>query len=215
MRVAGDLGLDNSHLLEHSLRSALGASAGGVDLDLSRGRFRDWSALDILLTVRREALAEAKTLTIAATSPSCKRLLVRTDTYPLFTPPGDSAAGAPGERPQAAGDEVRDGLGAEVVRLRRAMRTRPDIDLARGILMASFGLSSRDTWTVLVTASQRTNTKLYRLARDVVTTVTGDPLPESVRWQLSAAVAEVHARGERHDAASDGRSAGRRGPRVR
>lgn len=201
--VAGELGLDNTQLLERSLKDALGASAGGVDIDLSRVRCPDCSALNTLLNVRRDALAEAKTITIAATSPSCERLLNRTDTHPLFTPHGDADTSRPDGRPEMAREDLSDGLGAEVVQLRRAMQTRPDIDLARGIIMASFGLSSDDAWTVLVTASQHTNTKLHRLARDVVTTVTGDPLPECAQQQLTAAVARVHAVNARSHAATE------------
>jgi hypothetical protein len=73
------------------------------------------------------------------------------------------------------------------------MQTRPVIDLARGILMASFGLSAEDAWTVLVLASQNTNIKLHHLARDLVEAVDGDALSESVQEQLAAAVAKVTA----------------------
>ncbi|GAA3207417.1 hypothetical protein GCM10020256_03040 [Streptomyces thermocoprophilus] len=62
-------------------------------------------------------------------------------------------------------------LRVELVQLRRAMQTRPTIDLARGILMASFGLTADDAWTVLVATSQNTNTKLHHLARDLITAV--------------------------------------------
>jgi hypothetical protein len=73
------------------------------------------------------------------------------------------------------------------------MQTRPAIDLARGILMASFSLSPEVAWTVLVTASQNTNTKLHVLAQDLVGTVQGTPLPEEVQQQLAAAVAQARA----------------------
>ncbi|MFC7634987.1 ANTAR domain-containing protein [Streptomyces thermogriseus] len=73
------------------------------------------------------------------------------------------------------------------------MQTRPAIDLARGILMASFGLTPEQAWSVLVIASQNTNTKLHLVARDVVTAVQGGPLPGAVREQLTAAVTEVRA----------------------
>jgi AmiR/NasT family two-component response regulator len=79
-------------------------------------------------------------------------------------------------------------LRREVADLRRAMRTRPAIDLARGILMATFNLSPEAAWTVLVTASQNTNTKLHVLAQDLVGTVQGVPLPEEVQQQVAAAV---------------------------
>ena len=69
------------------------------------------------------------------------------------------------------------------------MQTRPTIDLARGILMASFSLTPEAAWSVLVRTSQNTNTKLHHLAQDLVGTVRGTTLPEQVQQQLAAAVA--------------------------
>ncbi|MFH8409291.1 ANTAR domain-containing protein [Streptomyces sp. NPDC018019] len=89
-------------------------------------------------------------------------------------------------------DQQQD-LPTEVAQLRRAMQTRPAIDLARGILMATFTLSPEAAWAVLVTASQNTNTKLYRLAQDLVNSVLGGALPEAVQGQLAAAVAKAKA----------------------
>jgi hypothetical protein len=73
------------------------------------------------------------------------------------------------------------------------MQTRPVIDLARGILMASFALSAEDAWRVLVETSQHTNTKLHHLARDLVTAVQGEPPTEAVQEQVAAAVARVRS----------------------
>ncbi|QDN63251.1 ANTAR domain-containing protein [Streptomyces sp. RLB3-17] len=71
------------------------------------------------------------------------------------------------------------------------MQTRPVIDLARGVLMASFGLSAADAWNVLVEVSQHTNTKVHHVAEDLVGAVNGDPLPDPLRQHVSVAVAEV------------------------
>lgn len=89
-------------------------------------------------------------------------------------------------------------LRLELDQLRRAMRSRGTIDLARGILMAAFGLSQDDAWKVLVATSQHTNTKLRSLAEQVVDSTGGTPLPESVRKRLSAAVAETNAAADAH-----------------
>ncbi|MEU6658731.1 ANTAR domain-containing protein [Streptomyces sp. NPDC046821] len=79
----------------------------------------------------------------------------------------------------------------ELVQLRRAMETRPAIDLARGILMATFGLTPEDAWSVLVAVSQNTNTKLHAVAGDLVRSVRGEALPEPVRQQLAARITEL------------------------
>jgi hypothetical protein len=75
--------------------------------------------------------------------------------------------------------------------LKRAMETRPVIDLARGVLMASFGLSAEGAWTVLVDVSQNTNTKLRDVAYGLVNAVNGDGLPEPLRHQVAATVGKL------------------------
>ncbi|MFB8182278.1 ANTAR domain-containing protein [Streptomyces sp. NPDC055966] len=67
--------------------------------------------------------------------------------------------------------------------------------------MASFGLNPDEAWEALVTASQHTNTKLHRLAKDVVTTVLGGSLPDPVQRQLTEAVARTR-KAESHPQAS-------------
>ncbi|MFE6287078.1 ANTAR domain-containing protein [Streptomyces sp. NPDC057877] len=178
--LQGELGLPVDDQVQKALREALTDSAEGVDLDLTGVEFCDCSTLNTLLTLREQALAQGKTVTVRSTGPAAGRLLALTGTLAMFTP---TPAGGDGDR----------SLGVEVVQLRRAMQTRPVIDLARGVLMASFGLSPEQAWEVLVTASQHTNTKLHRLADDLVTAVQGDPLPDAVQRQVAAAVARVTA----------------------
>lgn len=181
--VTGEFCLDNSQSLRRALDDALARSEEGVDLDLEELDLADCSALNVLLAVRRDAIAAGKTVTVTAASPAVQRLLSYTDTHGLFSP---------ARNPGAPCEDADEGLlQTEVIQLRRAMRTRPEIDLARGILMASFGLDPDAAWDVLVAASQNTNIKLHRLARDVVTTVQGAPLPDQVQRQLTAAVART------------------------
>jgi hypothetical protein len=121
-------------------------------------------------------------------------VLTLTGTRHLFTAPehtrtpydGDGTDGAAPARGQHREDEHD--LRVEIVQLRRAMQTRPPIDMARGMLMASFGLGPEEAWTVLVTLSQRTNTKLHRVAQTLVDSVRGGPLPQALRRELAAAV---------------------------
>ncbi|MFE7030540.1 ANTAR domain-containing protein [Streptomyces sp. NPDC057621] len=89
--------------------------------------------------------------------------------------------------------DAEQSLRVEVLQLKRAMETRPVIDLARGVLMASFGLNPEEAWSVLVTVSQKANIKLFHLAEGTVAAVTGEPLPEPLRQHLSAAVADLAA----------------------
>jgi anti-anti-sigma factor len=184
--VSGEFCLDNSHELRRTLHDALARSAEGVDLDLGRMTFADCSALNELLAARAQAVAAGKTITVTAVSPAVERLLTLTDTYALFSAAPDGPAASAAPVPPAADDgRLRTG----VVHLRRATRTRADVDLARGILMARFGLNRDAAWEVLVTTSRKTDTKLHDLARDVLTTVHGASLPDRVQKELTAAVA--------------------------
>ncbi|MFH9863264.1 anti-sigma factor antagonist [Streptomyces sp. NPDC017202] len=194
VEIRGELDLDATEQLEHALRAALAAAAGAVELDLGAVVFCDCAALNVLLELRERGLRQGKKVVVRSAAPAVERLLELTGTAPLFAdadPAGD-APGAPDPGPPQGPGGEQD-LRAEVVQLRRAMRTRPVIDLARGILMASFGLSAQDAWRVLVDASQHTNTKLHHLARDLVDAVEGDPPPEAVREQVAAAVARVRS----------------------
>ncbi len=104
------------------------------------------------------------------------------------SPDGDDAPHLHG--PHEDGDQS---LHTELSQLRRAMATRPVIDQACGVLMATFGLSGQTAWAALVATSQNTNTKLRRLAGDLVGSVQGEPLPKEVREQLATAIAKVTA----------------------
>ncbi|MGW0422986.1 ANTAR domain-containing protein [Streptomyces sp. NPDC003015] len=173
--------------LRSQLYAALDRSATGVDLDLDEVRFCDCAGLNVLLDLRRKALDQGKTVTVRAYSPSVGRLLDLTGARELFVTENPGNPGSPGSRPVDVDQELR----LEVDQLRRAMRTRPTIDVARGIVMASFGLSAEDAWTVLVAASQNTNIKMRDLAEELTSAVHGAPVPEQVQQQMAAAVAKV------------------------
>ncbi|MCW8097978.1 anti-sigma factor antagonist [Streptomyces tauricus] len=214
--AAGEIDLDTVPDLRYALRKALAASVRGVDLDLAAVDFCDCSGLNVLLRVRQRALQDGKTVVIRSVSAVVERLLALSETASLFTPTSETDHGIADRnrnpRPDAehstteeralprdvsdVGDAVgtEQSLRVEVVQLKRAMQTRPVIDLARGVLMASFGLNPEDAWSVLVMVSQNANIKLHHLAEGTVAAVTGEPLPEALRQQLSAAVAELAAR---------------------
>ncbi|MFE0508890.1 ANTAR domain-containing protein [Streptomyces sp. NPDC058964] len=195
--LRGDLDISAEKTVRALLREAVGHSMYGVDLDLSGTRFCDCCGLNCFLTARRQALTAGKTVTIRAAGPLVQRLLSVTGTWPLFTLQRCSAA--PGCGPEATAELQEDALDedenlrTEVVQLRRAMQTRPAIDQATGILMATFSLTAEDAWEVLVAVSQNTNTKLVRVAEKLLTTIQGQPLAEADQQQIAAAVAALHA----------------------
>ncbi|QQC93168.1 ANTAR domain-containing protein [Streptomyces alfalfae] len=199
--VRGELDLDACQRLRPDMLHALSRSAEGLDLYLSEVAFCDCSGVNLLLALRRLALRYGKTVLLRTTSPAVERVLDLTATHALFEPhmsedparDGFEDGAAPGVAggDAHAGGRTEQELRTIVSQLQRAMRTRPTIDLARGILMSAFTLSPEAAWEVLVTASQNTNTKLHRLAGHLVDTVTGDQLPPAVRQQLANAVAQA------------------------
>ncbi|MFH8561766.1 ANTAR domain-containing protein [Streptomyces sp. NPDC017988] len=198
LALRGELDLEAGRRLRPGLNQALGRAARFVDLDVSGVGFCDCSGLNLLLGLRRRALHQGKAVRIVSGSPAVDRILDLTGTRYLFTPGGEEDGTAtPGvvrdpddpDKDEESGQDLR----TVVAQLRRAMQTRPTIDLARGILMSSFSLSPEAAWEVLVTASQNTNTKLHRLAGELVSTAQGSSLPEGVHTQLMAAVNKTHA----------------------
>ncbi|AZP23271.1 STAS domain-containing protein [Streptomyces aquilus] len=179
--IRGELDLSAVPALERALRKAVARATRGVDLDLSGTAFCDCAGLNALLAARRHALERGRTFTIRSAGPAVRRLLTATGTWPLFTP-GEHAL-----------NHDEQALRNEVVQLRRAMQTRPAIDQARGILMATFALSPEDAWDVLVRISQNTNTKLHVLAGRLVGTAQDGGLPEGLRQQVTAVLATLPA----------------------
>ncbi|MGW0535314.1 anti-sigma factor antagonist [Streptomyces sp. NPDC003032] len=192
--LRGELDLDTGRRLRPGLRHTLSRSARVIELDLSGVGFCDCSGLNVLLNLRQWALEQGKAITIGSHSRAVERMLELTGTRHLFaiSYPKEEHSAEPAAEDADQQPETDQELRAVVAQLRRAMQTRPTIDLARGILMSSYRLSPEAAWDVLVTASQNTNTKLYRLAGDLVDTAQGSELPEAVREQLVAAVARTN-----------------------
>jgi hypothetical protein len=173
-----------------------------MDFHLSGIDFCDCAGLSAL-RVRRPARDEGWTVIIRTAGAVVHRLLSVACTRSLFTVVDENHAGArrlpdatsgptphPWKESVSLGEAHQDPR-IELVQLRRAMRTRPVIDLARGVLMASFGLSPERAWEALVTASQNTNTKLHHVAEEIVSAVTGPPLSEALQQQLAATLAAL------------------------
>ncbi|SCK13917.1 ANTAR domain-containing protein [Streptomyces sp. WMMB 714] len=82
----------------------------------------------------------------------------------------------------------------ELEQLRRAMETRPVIDRAHGVLMATYGCTPDEAWQVLKSASQETNTKLHAVAVEITDTTQGRALSRAVRKAVGAALATLGKR---------------------
>ncbi|MFJ6698006.1 ANTAR domain-containing protein [Streptomyces sp. NPDC091272] len=78
-------------------------------------------------------------------------------------------------------------LGKEVEGLRRALASRPMIDMALGVLMAAYRCTPAEAWQILVDASQRTNVKLHEIAERIADSAHGPAPSRPVREALQAA----------------------------
>ncbi|MEU7261052.1 ANTAR domain-containing protein [Streptomyces rimosus] len=96
-------------------------------------------------------------------------------------------APAPDTPAEDTATEVRR-LRAENTQLREAMASRPQIDQARGILMAD------EAWDMLRYTSQHTNIKLREVAAAVVAGAAGPPPPQPISAALRRARARFRAR---------------------
>ncbi|MER6788029.1 anti-sigma factor antagonist [Streptomyces sp. NPDC000658] len=196
--VRGELDLETNQRLERALRGALAAADDGIDVDLGGVAFCDCSALNVLLGAREHGLREGKTVAVRTASPAVARLLDLTGVGALFDSCGATAdaagptAAAVGDGPADAPDEgVVHDLRLEVVRLRRALRTRPVIDLAGGIVMASFGLGVEEARRALALAARNAGVPLHHLARDLVRAVQDGRPAGAVHEAVAAAAAGV------------------------
>ncbi|MEU0098464.1 MULTISPECIES: ANTAR domain-containing protein [unclassified Streptomyces] len=85
-------------------------------------------------------------------------------------------------------------LRSELEGLRAALSSRPVIDIARGILIASTPCTSQQAWQILVNASQDSNIKLRDIAHQLVESFHGSPLPPATRRALHTAIRHTRAR---------------------
>jgi hypothetical protein len=105
----------------------------------------------------------------------------------------DSAQAADGNEQYQQLDTAAE-LEQEREQLKRAMESRPVIDMARGVLAAGYGCPPQEAWEILVTVSRHTDTQLRTVAEAVTQATTGTPMPEHLQEHLAAALNAWQAR---------------------
>ncbi|MFC7841692.1 ANTAR domain-containing protein [Streptomyces sp. NPDC057382] len=173
-----------------------------VDLDMGDVHFMDTAGLQFLEVLRDCARQREVRVTATNWNGQPRRILelAGLDTADPVSGTADAgtapAAQAPPPVPAASAVALERAerlrvLQAEVEQLRRAIASRPVIDQARGILMATHGCTSDEAWHVLREASQLSNTKLRDVAAAVTASADGDgpPPPPGLRSALQRALA--------------------------
>ncbi|MEU0285120.1 ANTAR domain-containing protein [Streptomyces sp. NPDC006147] len=183
----------------------LPAGTARVDLDMSGVHFMDTAGLEFLEVLRDHARRQAMPVTTTRWSGQPRRILELAGldtTDPLHSPaPAPAPAPAVGMSSVASAvalerEERLHLLQEEVEQLRQAIASRPVIDQARGILMATYGCSSDDAWHILRDASQLSNTKLRTVAESLTasTAAEGVAPPPEVRTALAQALERLSTR---------------------
>jgi anti-anti-sigma factor len=162
-----------------------------VDLDMTGVTFMDTAGLQFLEVLDTYARRRGVRVSATGWTDQPRRVLEMAGLDP------DDPLHGPGTRREPVPSRVvlerteqLDRLRTEVQQLRHAILTRPVIDQARGVLMATHACTSDEAWDVLREASQLSNTKLRKVAAVVTAGARGDgpqPSPE-LRRALRTAI---------------------------
>jgi anti-anti-sigma factor len=162
-----------------------------IELDMSGVTFMDTAGLQFLDLLHDHARRHGVSVRTAHWNDQPRRILelAGVDTAgSADTSPAPSAPASPVALERAEQLRV---LQEEIEQLRHAIASRPVIDQARGILMATQSCTSEEAWTILREASQLSNTKLRTVAAALIAGARpdGPPPPENVRIALRTALA--------------------------
>ncbi|MGW5132780.1 ANTAR domain-containing response regulator [Streptomyces sp. NPDC004135] len=172
----------------------LPADVTRVDLDMADVHFMDTAGLQFLDVLGDFRRRRSLTVTVTNWNGQPRRILELAGVNTADPLTGTDSAEAAGPAAPAVALERAERLHVlqeEVDQLRQAIASRPVIDQARGILMATHGCSSDQAWHILRETSQLSNTKL----RDVAAAVTasaeadGPAPPAALRTALQRAAA--------------------------
>ncbi|PNG17430.1 ANTAR domain-containing protein [Streptomyces cahuitamycinicus] len=190
--------------------AGLPATVVRVDLDMRGVHFMDTAGLQFLDVLAEHGRRRSLTMTATNWNGQPRRILELAGlntTDPLAGPDAtspDSAGPVSEVSPAAPASsavaleraECLHDLREEVEQLRQAIASRPVIDQARGILMATHGCTSDEAWHILRETSQLSNTKLRDVAAAVTASAEADGPPPSaeLRTALKRAVARRRRR---------------------
>ncbi|MFF0089182.1 ANTAR domain-containing protein [Streptomyces canus] len=185
---------DLIHGCADTLATALARLPDGtdrVDLDMTGVAFMDTSGLQFLEVLDTYGRRRRTRVTATGWNDQPRRVLELAGLDPddPLHGPGTHREPVPSAMVLERAEQL-DLLRTEVEQLRQAMASRPVIDQARGVLMATHACSPDQAWNVLREASQLSNTKLRKVAAGVTAAARGGgPLPSpELRQALRTAI---------------------------
>ncbi|MEV0240661.1 ANTAR domain-containing protein [Streptomyces sp. NPDC050674] len=217
--ISGRVDADRAELtprgeLVHGCADVLGrtladlpATVTRVDLDMGGVHFMDTAGLQFLDVLADHGRRRFRTVTATNWNGQPRRILElagldTTDPLTNLDAAGAVSAATPATPAAPATSAVAleraerlHVLQEEVEQLRQAIASRPVIDQARGILMATHGCTSDEAWHILREASQLSNTKLRDVAAAVTASAEADGPPPSA--ELCTALRRAVARRRR------------------
>lgn len=179
--------------------AGLPATVTRVDLDMAGVHFMDTAGLQFLDVLADHGRQRSLKVTATNWNGQPRRILelAGLDTTDPLTGLGVTGPGCAVPTTAPASSAVAQEraerlhlLQEEVEQLRHAIASRPVIDQARGILMATHGCTSDEAWHILRETSQLSNTKLRDVAAAVTASAEADGPPPSaeLRTALQRAV---------------------------
>ncbi|MFJ4470951.1 ANTAR domain-containing response regulator [Streptomyces sp. NPDC089424] len=176
----------------------LPASTRRVELDMTGVIFMDTAGQHFLDTLRDHG--QRHLIAVSATNwhgqPRRILELIGLDTSDPLRPVDPNPQGLRSRAPLSSSVSLERAeqlheLREEIEHLRRAIASRPVIDQARGILMATHSCTSDEAWHILREASQLSNTKLHTVAAAITSGAESEapPPPGEVREALRRALA--------------------------
>ncbi|MDG9717085.1 ANTAR domain-containing protein [Streptomyces sp. DH24] len=180
--------------------AALPDTVHRIDLDMSGVVFMDTAGLQFLDVLNDHRHRYGTTVTTRNWRGQPRRILELAGldtTDPLHGATCPAPESAPRSATSAVARERAEQLHVlqeEVDQLRQAIASRPVIDQARGILMATHACTSDEAWHILRETSQLSNTKLRTVAEALTAGAEpdGPALPPDLRRALRTALSRRH-----------------------
>lgn len=187
MRVRGEIDVDGSRALDHTLRTRVPADCRYVIVDLDEVTLLGAAGVRVLVEHADRLALSARRLVVVASDAHIRRILRlvhASGKVAMHKTVAEAVTACTGPRkspePEAIEDFADEATARrdEIFGLRTALRTRPTVARALGVVQERYRLDSTQAFELLRTNAQQHNIPLYSVARAVLT----EPRPDGAVW---------------------------------